>query len=62
MRGVSCCVEPVLGNTLSINAETSWSSGGSSKVGDDDTANITSEIISKNNKLQEFLAFSLLLK
>ena len=60
MRGDNCCVEPVLGITVFISSETSLSSGGSSKA-DDDTENMISETISKNNLEQEFLALSLML-
>jgi len=52
-------VDPVLGITVSISSATS-SSSGTDEI--DETANITSETISKNNKQQEFLAGSLILE
>ena len=61
MRGDNSCVEPVLGITVFISSDTRSSSGGSSKV-DDDIENMISEMISKNNLEQEFLALSLMLQ
>ena len=48
--------------TIFRSSETSSFSGGLFMVNDDVVANITSEIISKNNALQEALAFSFVLK